>query len=416
MFTVRAAALAFAILSPAQGEWIAWQTQDPVKVAEAYMAELLPAFKNLDVVTLERLYTTDCIFGSSALSQIHGLSISAQKDTLMMGIKSVGLDHESKAFREKVAAMKIMSAVTVQAEDWESDVTGSSHGIRVIAWMKVEVDGEEPLYQWVVLVPFEGAENGWTCNTALLSPAPASTSADLLEQPVKAARVSPSIAGFSSAGAEKIVETYLAELLPAFKNEELEKLDDLYSPECVFGNPDAGEPSQQKEVLMKGIKSVGLEDASKAFRDEVKSMKVMSAVFGQGDSRILAMVKVEVESCENKKTCKDGSAFYQWVVLVPKGHWDAKTDSVWIKDGCGWTSSTVLMSPAPVAATAELMELPASDAGAPAAAVPASSGRAALVGAFAGGVLLATCFFRRKELGIARLSGPSGLQEPLLIA
>jgi len=53
------------------------------------------------------------------------------------------------------------------------------------AWVKLEGNSDEDtIYQWVVLVPFEGAANGWTCTTVLRSSAPVSHSAELLAQPV----------------------------------------------------------------------------------------------------------------------------------------------------------------------------------------------------------------------------------------
>jgi ketosteroid isomerase-like protein len=394
---VRIATLASVVFFPAQGEWIAWQTQEPEDIARAYMANLLPAFKHLDVAVLESLYTTDCVFGSRDLSRSHGVSISQQKETLMTGIKSVGLEHDSKEFREKIVAMKILSAVKVKADDWESDLTGSNHAIRVTAWVAIEVDGEEPFYHWVVLVPFEGAKNGWTCQTVLMSPGPTSATTELLEQPAEAARdasleTSSRSALVSSGGdAVKIAEAFAAEFVPAFKDLDLSKLDRFYTPECVFGNPEAGKDAQQKEVLMTGMKSLTW---TKDIADDVKGMKVISAVSGQGESRIIALVEVEGEK---------GSAYYQWVVLVPfKG---------------AWTCQTVLASPKPVSHTAELLEQPVQavgDASVSAAALPgalpASLGPVAI---FASGVLLSGCIFSRKAL-LAKLS-PSALQEPLLL-
>ena len=102
----RVAALAFAILSPVQGDWIAWMTQDPVKVAQTYVEEMIPAFKALDVVTMERLFSVHCVFGNPDAGEP-----GQQADTLMMGLKSAGLDHGNKEFREKLAGITIMSAV-----------------------------------------------------------------------------------------------------------------------------------------------------------------------------------------------------------------------------------------------------------------------------------------------------------------
>jgi hypothetical protein len=336
-------------------------------------------------------------------------------------MKSVGLDHESKAFRDKIVGTKIMSAVSESASDWESDVTGSSHAYQVTAWVKYELEGESDFYQWVSLVPFEGAENGWVCNMVLVASAPHSSAAELLEQPAKeVGDASVSAAGLPAPRAlvsrdesVKIAEDYAAELLPAFKNLEVAKLESLYSAGCVFGNPDAGQPGEQKDVMMKGVKAVGLDHASKAFRDEVKGMKIMSAVTGIVDAkvpvRIIALVKVEVESCEDKKSCT-GGAFYQWVVLVPSGSWHK---DVW--KSSGYKASAVLVAPSPASHTAELLEQPVQavgDASVPVAALPTAL---ALLATFASGVLVSACFFGRKEV-FARLVAPSALKEPLLEA
>jgi hypothetical protein len=195
----------------------------------------------------------------------------------------------------------------------------------------------------------------------------------------------------SPAGADPvaIAEAFAAELLPAFKDLDVKKLEALYTPTCVFGNPDAGEAGQQEDVLMTGMKKVGLDHASKAFRDEVKAMKVMSAVEGVGQDKIIAWVKVEVDDCQHKKSCKD-SAFYHWTTLVPS----EKTSS-------GWATASVLMSSAPVSSTAELLEQPLGNAMLP--------GPLALVATFASGVFLSGCFLGRKEI-VAKLRP----QEPLI--
>jgi ketosteroid isomerase-like protein len=402
MFSVRAVALAFAILSPAQADWIAWMTQDPVRFAEAYVAELLPAFKSLDVTTLERLYTTHCVFGNPDTSQP-----PEQKDSLVVGMTSVGLDHESKI----IVGMKIISAVAVSKADWESDVTGAKHAIQVTAWVKVEVEGQSDFYQWVTLVPFEGAENGWSCNMVLMSPAPVSDSTEFLAQPVKeVADASVSVPAVpaprvlaSRDDAVKIAEAYVADWLPAFKKLDVAKLEGMYSADCVFGNPDAGKSAQQKDVLMKGMKSAGVDQASKAFGDEVKAMNILSAVTGIVDAgvpvRVTALVKVEMEK---------GDDFYSWSVLVPSGSWHG---DVW--KSTGWVSAAVLAAPTPVSPTAELLEQPVqavSDASVSVAALPASL---VLLATFASGVLVSGCFFGRKEV-FARLTAPSALREPLL--
>jgi hypothetical protein len=175
----------------------------------------------------------------------------------------------------------------------------------------------------------------------------------------------------------------------------------LYTPECVFGNPDAGKPAEQKDVLMTGMKSVGLDHASKTFRDEVTAMKIMSAVSGQGESRIIALVKVEMG--------KD-SAFYQWVVLVPYGTW-VHDDSEWKG---AWTAQTVLVAPAPTSHTAELLEQPVEAVADASVAVAASPALLSPVAIFASGILLSGCIFGRKEI-LAKFTAPSdGLQEPLM--
>jgi ketosteroid isomerase-like protein len=402
MFNFRAVALAFTILSPVQADWIAWMTQDPVKVAEAYVAEWLPAFKSLDTSTLGRLYSTHCVFGNPDAGQP-----TEQKDSLMVGMKSVGLDHESKAFRDKIVGMKIMSAVSESAPDWESDVTGAKHAMQVTAWVKVEMEGQSDFYQWAVLVPFEGAENGWTATAVLASPDPVSHSTEFLEQPSKeVADASASIPALpaprvlaSRDDAVKIAEAYAAEWLPAFKKLDA-KLEGLYSADCVFGSPDKTEG--QKDVLTKGMKSVGLDHASDAFRDEVKGMEIVSAVSGITAPapsgvpvRITALVKVEA----GKDT------FYQWAVLVPSGSWHG---DVW--KSSGWVAAAILAAPTPASRTAELLEQPRGDASVSVAALPASL---ALLATFASGVLVSGCFFGRKEV-FARLTAPRALREPLL--
>jgi hypothetical protein len=313
--------------------------------------------------------------------------------------------------------------------------------------VKIEVEGESDFYHWVTLVPFEGAENGWTCNMLLVAPAPHSS--ELVEQPAKevgdasvsaaALPAPPALAftaataaetskdeavkpGWSRDDAVKVAEDYAAELLPAFKELDVAKLEGLYTPGCVFGNPDAGEPGEQKDVIMKGMKSVGLDHASKAFRDEVKAMKIMSAITGILDAkvpvRIIALVKVEVESCEDKKSCK-GGAFYQWVVLVPSGSWHGETSWLYPQDNKykqgSYKAAAVLVAPAPASRTAELLEQPVQavgDASVPVAALPASL---ALLATFASGVLVSGCFFGRKEI-FARITAPSALKVPLLEA
>jgi hypothetical protein len=302
--------------------------------------------------------------------------------------------------------MKIMSAVNEKTADWESDVTGATHGIQVTALVKFEVMGESDFYQWVVLVPFEGAENGWTCTMVLVSPAPVSPSAEL-EKPVKDvgdARVSVAtlpapLALVSRSDPLKIAEAYVADLLVAFKKGDLDK---LYTADCVFGNPDAGEPAEQKDVLMMGMKSVGLDHLSKAEREEIKAMKIVSAVTGVVDAkipvRVVALVKVEVGTCHYKGTCHEG-AFYQWVTLVPSAN--------------GYASAAVLVAPTPASPSAELLEQPVQavgDASVPGAAMPAAL---ALLASFASGLLVSGCFLGRKEV-FARIMAPTALQEPLL--
>merc|ERR1712196_67263 len=147
------------------------------------------------------------------------------------------------------------------------------------------VTGEADLYQWVVLVPFEGAENGWTCTMVLVSPSLGS-GGELLEQPMKevgdatVSSASPApLALVSRSDPLKIAEAYVADLLPAIKKGD--KFEGFYTADCVFGNPDAGKPGEQKDVLMTGVKSVGLE----AFKDEIKATKILSAVTGVVDAK-----------------------------------------------------------------------------------------------------------------------------------
>jgi hypothetical protein len=158
MSGVRGVALAFAILCPAAAV-------DPIAIAEKYVDELLPAFKNLDEAKLKELYSPHCIFGNPVPGE--------QKDVLMTGLKTVYNNKEmtDKAFRDKIEAMKIMSAVHETSE-----------GGRITAWVKVEVKGEEAFYQWVVLVPFK---DSWISSTVLMSSAPVSSTAELVEQPVQ---------------------------------------------------------------------------------------------------------------------------------------------------------------------------------------------------------------------------------------
>jgi hypothetical protein len=211
--------LAFAMLPPAHAEWIAWQTQDPVKIASAYFAELLPAYRTADEAKLTGLFTPDCVFGDPDAGKFLYPDASNHKDVLAIGMKSVGMDHTDKDFREKVIAMTVMSAVSKVDADWETDLTGTKHPIRVTAWVKVEVLGGLGFYQWAVLTQFEGAENGWTCMTVLKSPAPvdfktpvaavAATAADLLEQPVKAV----GDAGVSTPAPQALVATFACGVL-----------------------------------------------------------------------------------------------------------------------------------------------------------------------------------------------------------
>jgi hypothetical protein len=396
-------------------------TQDPVKVAQTYVEEMIPAFKALDVVTMERLFSVHCVFGNPDAGEP-----GQQADTLMMGLKSAGLDHGNKEFRENLAGVTIMSAVTQKTADWESDVTGSTHGIQVTAWAKVELKGEKSFYQWLVLTPFEGAENGWTCTMLLVSPSPVSPKAEFLEQPGKAVddtsvslAASPAPLAFvSRADPVKIVEAYMDKFVPAFKSGDAEKLETFYTSYCVFGNPDAGESAQQKDVLIMGMKSVGLDQTSEAFRDEVKAVKVLSAMSAILDEniplRITAYVKVEVETCELKGSCKSG-AFYQYVVLVPVTSWTKWTDTYGSGDLHldGWKSAAVLMAPSPASPKTELLAQPVAAVGDASVSAPASLTALALVATFASGVLVSGCFFGRKEL-FAKLMAPSGLREPLL--
>jgi hypothetical protein len=181
MFSVRVAALAFAILSPAGAEnWWAWGDQDPVVIAEGYLGDFFPAFKHQDETKLMGLLSPKCIFGDSNA----GIS-GSQKDVLVKGMKSTQLGDESKDFLHSLKAMKVMSAVVEKANDWETTATGYAHPIKVTAWVKLDF-GESASYQWMVLVPFEGEPNGWTCTSVLKSPAPSSSTAELLELPVNA--------------------------------------------------------------------------------------------------------------------------------------------------------------------------------------------------------------------------------------
>jgi hypothetical protein len=209
----------------------------------------------------------------------------------------------------------------------------------------------------------------------------------------------------------KIVESFLADMLPAAKSKDWSVLEGLFTTDAVFGNTGAGKPHEQKEVLETGLKKVGVPD----WYGSIKSMKVMSAVPEIGADgletpiagvkvpvKVTAWVKVEMGDCPYKGTCSGD--FYQWMILVPfEG-----------AEKVGWTCTALLQSPAPPGAelleqSAELMEQPAVG-NANVSALPAS---VALLAAFAGGAVLSGCFFGRKEI-FARLTAPQSLREPLL--
>jgi hypothetical protein len=212
----------------------------------------------------------------------------------------------------------------------------------------------------------------------------------------------------------KIVESWIEQALPAMKSLDHSVLMGLYSQDCVFGSSKAGEPEEQKDVLMMGLKNAGFEHASTASRDSVKAMKVMSAVPEIGEDgletplagvtipvRITAWVKVEMGDCPYKGECKGD--FYVWMIFVPfEG-----------AEHTGWTCTAVLTSPSPavedlVERPAELMAEPAKAAGV--ASVPAL---VALGAAFASGALLSGYLFGQKEL-FTKLMAPRSLREPLL--
>jgi hypothetical protein len=192
----------------------------------------------------------------------------------------------------------------------------------------------------------------------------------------------------SRAGASPVAsaEGYAAELLPAFKNLDQAKLEELYAPSCIFGTPYAGEAGEQKDVLMKGLANdAWVTHPTKEFREAVKGIKVLAANQIEDPDQITAWMQIEA----GKDT------WYQWMVLQPSK-----------KASNGWTCISVLLSPAP--GTYELVEMPVDPL--PANAVP---GSLALVATFASGLLVSGCVFGRKEL-YARFMAPTDLQAPLL--
>jgi hypothetical protein len=209
-----------------------------------------------------------------------------------------------------------------------------------------------------------------------------------------------------------IAEAYMAEVLAAFKASDQAKLDELYSPTCVFGDSDAGTPGEQKDVLMVGLGAAGGPGSTwwstgkdnEEFRDDIVGIKVMSVNQITAPPQITVWAKVEV-----KKGKWDD--FYQWVTLVPKC-----IENTWFDckgDDKKWLASSVLLSAAPASAsTAELLEQPgtAGDASDPVTALP---GPLAFVATFASGAILSGLVCGRKEI-LSKLMAPKGLQEPLL--
>jgi len=178
MLSVRVAALAFAMLIPASAEdWWAWQNRDAVAIAKAYGDDWYPNFKTWNQAKLEGLFAPTCVFGSPVAGER-----GEQEESLMNGLKSTGSVYSSKEFRDSLTGFTVMSAVVEDAGDWETSVTGYTHPIKVTTLVKIET-GKTAFYQWMVLVPFEGAANGWTCVMVLSAPAPGSIKSELVEMP-----------------------------------------------------------------------------------------------------------------------------------------------------------------------------------------------------------------------------------------
>jgi hypothetical protein len=145
-------------------------------LAKGYCEDLWPAFKTANAAKLEGLYVPTCVFGSPVAGEA-----GVQKESLMNGVGSIK-PMMSKEFRDSLTGFTVMSAVVDYAGDWETSVTGYTHPIKVTAWVKVET-GKTAFYQWMVIVPFEGAANGWSAVAVLSAPPPGHMKSELVELP-----------------------------------------------------------------------------------------------------------------------------------------------------------------------------------------------------------------------------------------